>query len=182
MNVIPLFPTNVFTKQCNLDLEELRKKIYKFQLSNETSTHSNVGGYQGHGFDCPELNEVIASSLPYDKNNPMKELIITSWVNINQKNDYNEMHSHDPYTGTALSGTFYVSTPENCGDLRLHDPRFDILTAPDMKYYNNGNLWQMIQPKENMLVIFPAWLQHSVLPNKSDEDRISISFNIAFVF
>ena len=30
------------------------------------------------------------------------------------------------------------------------------------------------------LVIFPSWLQHSVDANRSDEERISISFNILF--
>jgi hypothetical protein len=31
-----------------------------------------------------------------------------------------------------------------------------------------------------MLLMFPAWLQHSVDPNRSDRARISIGFNIMF--
>ena len=38
-----------------------------------------------------------------------------------------------------------------------------------------------ITPKENSLVLFPAWLQHSVDASASDDDRISISFNM-FIF
>ena len=34
--------------------------------------------------------------------------------------------------------------------------------------------------KEGMLAIFPAWLQHSVHPNMSNETRISVAFNIMF--
>ena len=31
---------------------------------------------------------------------------------------------------------------------------------------------------EGDLVLFPGWLKHAVAPNKSYEDRISISFNV----
>lgn len=31
-----------------------------------------------------------------------------------------------------------------------------------------------------MLVMFPAWLQHSVPPNLSDESRVSVAFNLMF--
>ena len=34
-----------------------------------------------------------------------------------------------------------------------------------------------IKPKENMLVVFPAWVPHAVEINLSDEERISLSFN-----
>ena len=33
---------------------------------------------------------------------------------------------------------------------------------------------------EGMIVIFPAWLSHSVDPNMSDSRRISVAFNIMF--
>ena len=41
------------------------------------------------------------------------------------------------------------------------------------------HLWREvhIEPIENRAVIFPAWLWHSVEPNKSNDIRISISFN-----
>ena len=31
-----------------------------------------------------------------------------------------------------------------------------------------------------LLLIFPGWLQHSVQPNRSEEFRVSISFNMGF--
>ena len=34
--------------------------------------------------------------------------------------------------------------------------------------------------KEGRLVLFPAWLSHSVPVNVSDAERVSISFNIMF--
>ena len=34
--------------------------------------------------------------------------------------------------------------------------------------------------KPGTLVLFPAWLEHSVPPNGSAENRISLSFNVMF--
>ena len=39
-----------------------------------------------------------------------------------------------------------------------------------MEYY--------VQPKENLMILFPSWLMHSVDASASDDDRISLSFNI----
>jgi len=33
---------------------------------------------------------------------------------------------------------------------------------------------------EGKLLVFPAWFRHSVPPNGSDQERVSISFNIMF--
>jgi uncharacterized protein (TIGR02466 family) len=33
-------------------------------------------------------------------------------------------------------------------------------------------------PQPGRLVIFPSWIQHYVQPNLSDQDRISISFDV----
>jgi uncharacterized protein (TIGR02466 family) len=37
------------------------------------------------------------------------------------------------------------------------------------------------QPKVGELLLFPSWLPHFVLPNTSNEERISVSFNIELV-
>ena len=36
------------------------------------------------------------------------------------------------------------------------------------------------ESKEGRLLIFPAWLKHSVTSNQGQTDRISISFNLMF--
>ena len=35
-----------------------------------------------------------------------------------------------------------------------------------------------IMPRSGLLILFPSFLPHSVNPNLSEEERISISFNI----
>ena len=48
-----------------------------------------------------------------------------------------------------------------------------------VKEYNplNSNIW-WYTPQDNVLILFPSWLKHQVETNQSEEDRISISFNI----
>ena len=36
-----------------------------------------------------------------------------------------------------------------------------------------------MEPEDNKLILFPSWLEHDVEPSKSDEDRISIAFNVS---
>ena len=47
-----------------------------------------------------------------------------------------------------------------------------------MKYFHDEKNYEEIYPQENMMLMFPSWLEHSVEPSKSKEERISISFNI----
>ena len=51
------------------------------------------------------------------------------------------------------------------------------ITVSDKKTDLNQNIAE-IKPNEGDLLLFPAYLPHSVGMNESDEDRIVISFNI----
>ena len=47
-----------------------------------------------------------------------------------------------------------------------------------MQYFYDSKTHFKIFPQENMLLMFPSWLEHDVEPNKSKKERIAISFNI----
>jgi uncharacterized protein (TIGR02466 family) len=51
------------------------------------------------------------------------------------------------------------------------------ITSSDKRTEFNQNVAQ-IKPQEGDLLLFPAYLPHSVGMNLSDEDRIVISFNV----
>ena len=38
----------------------------------------------------------------------------------------------------------------------------------------------VVKVSDGTLLVFPSWLQHSVDPNRSNGERLSISFNIMF--
>ena len=50
---------------------------------------------------------------------------------------------------------------------------------PPIKEYNEISCEELkIEPEEGKLLLFPAYLQHSVEENLSEDERIVISFNI----
>lgn len=177
-----LFPTKVYMMMCDFDLENLKQEVYEHAGKEKSVNVSNVGGYQGHRYYNEDLFHTVAKNLPQVDSKPLKEITSNMWININKKGDYNGIHDHSPYEGTALSGVFYVQVPENSGKIKLYDPRQFITSAPDMVYYNDRNTYHFFDPMPNMLIIFPAWLKHEVEPNQSDEDRISIAFNIKLIY
>jgi len=177
MDIINLFSTPVFVKNCSLDLEKIKNNCIRHARETESTPYSSTG-CQYRTFYDEDLLKEIQESLPQRDDIPLKGIHVEFWVNINKTNDYNFIHHHGPFTGNALSGVFYVQAPKKCGTIRLYDPRFCLTNAPDLEYYNSGNSFYFFEPEPNLMLIFPSWLQHLVQPNQSEEDRISVSFNI----
>ncbi len=152
---------------------------------------SNLLGWHSKNFDLeleqlrffvnsisPQLNSVLADMGWDIKNQEVK--ITGMWAIINNKNSSNAMHIH---SNNYISAAYYVKAPKNCGDLVFYDPRFAATYRyPKISKTNklNSNI-VAFQPKEGMLVLFPSYLQHSVNVNKTDEERIVISFNINLI-
>lgn len=105
--------------------------------------------------------------------------MVTSWSSITNKYEFVTPHAHPIHT---VVGVYYIKTSENCGDLLLHDARgttdFEVFYEKD----KNGNMLSYRSvyrhtPKAGELILFPASIIHSVEPNMSDEQRISIGLN-----
>ena len=172
-----LFSTSLWKTKLDLDLDLIRKEVFKDASMRESQSFSNVGGYQSGAFDYKPLTSAIKNNVP-KSDKEMGELYIYSWFNINGPKCYNTIHTHN--TGTVfLSGVYYVTVPKDpCGTIAFHDPRGKAVgAAPDMQYFGHKNILQII-PEENILYYFPSWLEHEVTCNVSNENRISISFNL----
>lgn len=174
-----LFASNVWSIDLNLDLGELKEDVSSFSKAQPSENYSNAGGYQGHGFGYAPLIEAIKDNVPQYEEPELGDLHVIPWVNINNKGDYNKRHSHADGIN-LLSGVYYVKVPENSGDIIFHDPRPSAIHyMAGMRYYGQGKMQSCKIPvKENRLLYFPSWLEHEVEPNNTDEDRISISFNL----
>ena len=167
----------VVVDDCGLDLERLETKCRLHSKKQPSESLSNIGGYQGHHFTDNELSTLVRNNLPQREDKPIKNIKLEMWANINGPGHSNERHHHNPHSGTFMSGVFYVKCPENSGSIRFYDPRPHIDTTPDNTYYSDGSKFIDFLPSPNTLLIFPPWLEHSVEPNQSEEDRLSISFN-----
>ncbi|PPR46209.1 MAG: hypothetical protein CFH18_00129 [Alphaproteobacteria bacterium MarineAlpha5_Bin8] len=176
--------------------EELNTKLYeyiqKLQVKNPDGiTKSNLLGWHSEDFDLDSdvpkyfINSISSSlneafqDMGWDVNN--QEVKITSmWSIINKKNASNSRHIH---SNNYISAAYYVKAPEDCGDIIFHDPRsVTTFRYPKISKQNklNSNIFT-IQPKEGLLALFPSYLYHSVDLNRSDEERIVISFNINLI-
>ena len=168
------FAVSIFETNLELDTEEIKLFCKEYQQNHESSTKSNNGGYQSHNLslEIPVLQSLIreiewATSRGM---NGKSQIVFNIWFNVNQYKDNNSSHFH-PFS--VYSGVYYVETPENCGTIQFEHPALDIL-----RYYNRGEGGEFSLPAEkNKMYVFPSWLKHSVTPNQSEEERISISFN-----
>jgi uncharacterized protein (TIGR02466 family) len=52
--------------------------------------------------------------------------------------------------------------------------------SEEFKKSTNAYDWFYIEPQEGLMIMFPSHLNHSVTSNKSDQERISVAFNISF--
>ena len=178
MEYLELFPSPVWKTKLDLDLDPIRKEIKEFASKTPSDKRSNKGGYQGAPFDYKPLSKLIKDAAP-KSDKEMGDLFIFSWVNINHKGTWNRNHCHMDGTN-FLSGVYYVTVPKgDCGELVFNDPKGVVAnSAPDTPYYKNSVITASFKPEENMLYYFPTWLEHEVGTNNTDEDRVSISFNL----
>ena len=106
---------------------------------------------------------------------------MTAWVNINPPEAFNMKHNHPT---SDLSGVLWIKSQKNCGNIVFDSPR-SFATHQEIECYNedfkqNNNYFHSFHfnPVAGRLLVFPSHLDHHVDFNKSQEDRISVSFNI----
>ncbi len=102
------------------------------------------------------------SELPFE--------MCSAWITIMPPGENYLMHTHP---NAILTGTYYISTPPNSGDIAFIDTQ-EIALDP----VSGTAKIIRIPPKEGNLVFFPAYLMHEVQTNNSNEGRISITFDL----
>ena len=147
---------------------------------------SNRGGWQSEGFNIINEDDVLQLFLINCLSNfpPIKksvELRGYAWININKPGDYNIKHVHPT---NNLSGVLWIKCLENSGDIVFDSPNnFESFLEnksynDDFKKSNCIDDSYHFYPNEGRMLVFPSHLSHHVQENKSNEDRISVSFNI----
>lgn len=105
-------------------------------------------------------------------------MVITGcWANINPRGAYHPTHHHP---NNYLSGVYYVAVPPPGSRIVFQDPRPSIIMPKPRQYTRMTANGADAQSKEGRMLLFPAWLKHSVPSNEGVAERISISFNLMF--
>jgi uncharacterized protein (TIGR02466 family) len=120
-----------------------------------------------------ELGDVIDEAVHtlLQKFNVSKKIVRNeSWVNYQNKYQYQNVHTH---AGSAVSTCYYIqATPED-GVFRIHPPKVEM------------GVWDIAEtivykPRTGLVLAFPSTMDHSVSQNLTDNTRISISCNYIF--
>ena len=175
------FPSTVWSGILNINYtHQILNQVDEYiKKSKKSVNRSSCGGDQYYYWKSKEFTNILNDIIP-TTNEPLGSIKVASWINVNRKGNYNKRHIHVSPNNTAfLCGVFYVKVPKNSGVIRFYDPRGPVLNefACEKYYYGDVESYWII-PEDNMILFFPPWLEHDVEPSESDEERISIGFNI----
>ena len=98
----------------------------------------------------------------------------TSWFSLFQKGNYAHIHKHG---FSDISGVYYYRTNGSDGDIFFETP---VTETGCSKFWMNHSLTFSIPPEKGLIILFPGWLSHGVRTNTTDNQRISLSFNINY--
>ena len=182
-----IFELNIWNINLSLDLDQIKKDISNIIKLDKGRIVSNEGGYQTNDVEIEKfthlkfLKEIILNNtINYKQSLGLKteSNLLNLWININNFKDFNIPHTHP---GSIVSGVFYVSCPNKCGNIVFENSAKDMIESAwgsKVNIYNQNTSpkWR-IKPSNNKLLLFPSFLSHYVEPNLSKDKRISISFN-----
>jgi len=117
----------------------------------------------------------FARDLDFDMEH--KPRLDSLWVNLLEPGGVHTSHIH-PHS--ILSGTVYIVVPEGSAALKLEDPRLPMMMArPTLtgQAAEDRRPFVYLTPEPGKVIMWESWLRHEVPVNRSDELRISISFN-----
>tara|TARA_B100001059_G_C17813073_1_gene573464 strand:- start:1437 stop:2024 length:588 start_codon:yes stop_codon:yes gene_type:complete len=150
---------------------------------------SNLNGWHSRNFNMKDREPInFIEAIKKNINTAINDMgwdlssqevkLSNMWAIVNEKGAMNQKHHH---SNSDLSAAYYVTAKKGCGDIIFYDPRPGKVYKHPLS--NNINLLNAItngiKPETGMLVLFPSYLEHSVDPNVSDNERIVISFNIS---
>ena len=186
-NITRLFSTPVFKspEKYNFDKSELDfiDKQRENALINQEGNLFSKNNYVLNSPELKNLKEFCKNNLFiyfYDRFNVKKDIeiyITQSWINFNQKHTSHHRHKH---VNSIISSVLFIKG-EMCPITFYNTDRNlfgNLISYEDFAAPNENNAAQVYFKNENgKLFLFPSTLMHSVAKNKSDVERISLSFN-----
>jgi uncharacterized protein (TIGR02466 family) len=190
-DVVPMFPTLVWKIQLE---EQLRNTISARALPALSLLRSQDPplrpgqGWQSvqtlHTFEefqdlVSPVRDAVASILQFLRIGYDPFEITACWATILAPGAEHRVHDHP---NNFLSGVYYLRTHAGADTINFHDPRSQagIIRPPVTELTAENTEQVVLRVTDGTLLLFPAYLRHSVDVNASSANRISISFNIMF--
>jgi len=190
-DVIPMFPTLVWKLQLEKTLHDAMDKRLLALVSDlrtgEPKQHRGEAWQSAQTLHQREelkaltacIDKSVESILRFLRIGYAKYELTGCWANILEPGASHQIHSHP---NNYLSGVYYVQTPPGADTIYFHDPRVQtgIIRPPVVALTAENTDQVVVRVETGTLLLFPAYLQHSVGTNTSAEKRVSISFNVMF--
>ena len=190
-DVLRMFPTFVWKAELEPEIHRRINKsiIHKLEQIRRSGPELAPGQGWQSGNDLHKWNEfrelascvnhAVRRVLDFLKIGEVDFEITCCWASMSPPDAAHGMHNHP---NNFLSGVYYVQTNKGANTINFHDPRSqaEIIKPPAMGLTAENTDQVVVKVRNGTLLIFPSWLAHSVDANRSDETRISISFNVMF--
>jgi uncharacterized protein (TIGR02466 family) len=190
-DVIPMFPTLVWRLELKPDVRDsvnAKALAGLARMRRDTAPLARGQGWQSERAlhqleDFRELvgcvNDATRSVLTFWRIGYDAFEVTGAWATVLAPGASHRMHNHP---NNFLSAVYYVLAPPGAESINFHDPRIQtgVIRPPVVELTNENTDQVVLRVKSGTLLLFPAYLQHSVDENTSAQERVSISFNIMF--
>lgn len=193
-----LFPTPVMSYEIGdaarinaallREIAQRRKIDPSVVRSNRAGWHSESDFFQrpepAHAEAAAAISKAVADATKrvagQDALKTPVHIQINGWVNVNPPLAYNVPHDHP---GSFWSGCYYINTDhsetklDEGGAISFIDGRCAPTGQPIVKapvFHGSYTL----RPLPGTLLIFPSNLKHWVHPNNSEDERVTMAFNV----
>jgi hypothetical protein len=203
---IPIGIVNFGKQNHELNIKLVEDTLIEQNKDPSGEDHSNVGGwhskpdlenkYESYSELCSILTK--CGDLYCKQHGYKTGLVCTDlWANINQSGDFNFSHHHGT---SALAGVYYPIESIQGEDWKFNYTKGNPIKAGTWDNINGGSLvfqdpsyglkvhllkdkpspynldFYHLYPTPSILVLFPTYLIHTVLPFRENKVRMSISF------
>ena len=166
-----------------LGLEDIVRELCPFDMDDwdVQQTNGKIHNYKILESLCEGIistaEDISYNVTKYDSK--CKVEITSMWGNIQPPGASLHKHSHH---NSVFSGVMYVN------EIDKEDGEFPAIqfsrpwksqfnpSVTEPNIYNFSQAW--VNVKKDLVVIFPAWLDHQVKRNLTNKDRVCIAFNI----
>tara|TARA_R110000803_G_scaffold179053_1_gene241481 strand:+ start:129 stop:779 length:651 start_codon:yes stop_codon:yes gene_type:complete len=186
INIDPIFSSPIATIKTNIDVQKILKiaEKEKYRTAGEDSSlknHVSIGA---------DLNILNKKNLKLEKKQlenyvnfycknilkyKNKFKLTTSWFTKSELNETSDPHNHG---NSVLSAVLYLKATSKCGAItfkNIHSPAQIHVAATESNIWNSDT-WNIV-PEDGLLIIFPSYLYHKILPGQNKEPRYSLAIN-----
>ena len=186
MNIFPLFSVPLSISKINLshlDIKAIESIPVKRRESDNCYLSDNIRILESNSLNTlkntiiKELNTYFYEVLGISKTISLN--ITNSWKIVHKLGDWAPKHKH---YNSIVSGILYIDVFYDSGDIIFYcDNRKSVLNnglleLPFEVTQYNYTTWEL-KPENNMLILFPSFLEHSVTKSTNMNNRICISFD-----